>query len=253
MEILQVSSITCKNRSLTIATNARLQEAIIIPNNGKCIKVVALVDDSASRNIMDAAYFEEILDSLGALIQGKDLVGAGRNWLPTFGAWRGKVETGGVSVWAHWEIIDLGGSTKMILGWPWLRDVGVVHDYAMDIIQVTGEEGLKKLQPAQVDNWRREEVPKYGGAGTVQQPPTNKAQPAEGSTPSKPSVSFPLFGHAHCRTLSHWVVLAAEDNKLEDEDDEEQAAEETSTEDSTPSSKEFLDEVLLLGQTFDSR
>lgn len=213
LEILQVSSITCENGSFTIVTNARLQEAIIIPNDGKCIEVVVLVDNSASRNIMNVAYFKEILDSLGALIQGKDLVGTGGNWLPTFGAWRGKVETGGVSVWAHWEIIDLGSSTKMILGQPWLRDVGAVHNYVTDIIQVTGEEGSKKLQPAQVDNWRREVVPKYGEARTVQQPPTDKAQPAEGSTLSKPSVSFPLFGHAHCRTSSCWVVLAAEDNE----------------------------------------
>lgn len=253
LEILQVSSITCKNGSLTIATNARLQEAVIIPNDRKCIEVVALVDNGASRNVMDTAYFEEILDSLGVLIQVKDLVGAGGNWLPTFGAWRGRVERGGVSVWAHWEIIDLGGSTKMILGWPWLRDVGAVHDYVTDIIQVAGEEGLKKLQQAQVDNQRREEVLKYGGAGTVQQPPTNKAQPAKGSTLSKPSVSFPLFGHACCRTSSHWAVPAAEDNELEDEDDEGHAAEEMSTEDSTPPLKEFLDKVLLLGQTFDSR
>ena len=253
LEILQVSSITCKNGSLTIVTNVRLQEAVIIPNDRKRIKVVALVDDGASRNVMDTAYFEEILDSLRALIQGEALVGTGGNWLPTIGAWRGKIETGGVSVWAPWEIIDLGSSIKMILGWPWLRDVGVIHDYAMDIIQVAGEEGSKKLQPAQVHNRRREEVPKYGGAGTVQQPPTDKAQPAEGSTPSKPSVSFPLFGHAHCRTSSCWAVLAAEDNKSEDEDNEEHTAEEMSTEDSTPPSKEFLDDVLLLGQTFDLR
>ena len=101
LEILQVSGITCKNGSLTIVTNVRLQEAVIIPNDGRCIEVVALVDNGASRNIIDAAYFEEILDSLGTLIQGEDLVGTGGNRLPTFGAWRGKIETGGVSVWVH--------------------------------------------------------------------------------------------------------------------------------------------------------
>ena len=79
LETLQISSITYKNGSLTIATNVRLQEAIIIPNDGKRIKVVALVDDGASRNVMDTAYFKEISDSLGALIQGEDLVGAGGN------------------------------------------------------------------------------------------------------------------------------------------------------------------------------
>ena len=41
--------------------------------------MVALVDDGASRNVMDTAYFKEISDSLGALIQGEDLVGAGGN------------------------------------------------------------------------------------------------------------------------------------------------------------------------------
>ena len=198
LEILQVSSITCKNGSLTIATNARLQEAVIILNDRKRIEVVALVDDGASRNIMDTAYFEEISDSLGALIQGKDLVGAGGYWLPTFGAWRGKIETGGVSVWAHWEIIDLGSSIKMILGRPWLRDVGGVHDYEMDIIQVTGEGGLKKLQPAQMDNQRREEVLKYGGAGTVQQPPTNHPPTRHSllrvSHQASPQLAFPCLG-----------------------------------------------------------
>lgn len=129
LRVLKISSITCEDGAFTIATNARLQEATIITNGGARIEVVALVDDGASRNVMDVGYFEEIEELLGELEEGEDLVGAGGNRLPTCGAWRGKVETGGVVKWAHWEIIDLGGSAKMILGRPWLRDVGAVHNY----------------------------------------------------------------------------------------------------------------------------
>ena len=158
LQVLKISSITCEDGAFTIATNARLQEAMIITNGGDCIEVVALVDDGASCNVMDVGYFKEIEELLGELEEREDLVGAGGNRLLTCGAWRGKVETGGVVKWAHWEIIDLGGLAKMILGRPWLRDVGAVHDYSTDVIHIKGDDGEKEFQLVQVDHRRIEEV-----------------------------------------------------------------------------------------------
>ena len=84
--VLEISSITCEDGTFTIVTNARLQEAMIIMNGGDHVEVVALVDDGASRNVMDVGYFEEIEELLGELEEGEDLVGVGGNRLPTCGA-----------------------------------------------------------------------------------------------------------------------------------------------------------------------
>ena len=143
LRVLEISSITCKNGTFMIATNARLQEVTIIARGRECLEVIALVDDGASRNIMDVSYLWEVAETLGNLVEGEDLVGAGGNRLPTFGAWRGRVETGGIAKWGHWEVIDLGGAAKMILGRPWLRDIGAVHDYLMDVIHIKGEDGKR--------------------------------------------------------------------------------------------------------------
>ena len=53
LRVLEISSITCKDGAFIIATNAGLQEATIITNGGDRVEVVALVDDRASRNVMD--------------------------------------------------------------------------------------------------------------------------------------------------------------------------------------------------------
>ena len=45
LQVLKISCITCKDGTLTIATNARLQEVTIITNGGDHVEVVALVDD----------------------------------------------------------------------------------------------------------------------------------------------------------------------------------------------------------------
>ena len=102
----------CKNGMFTIATNARLQEATIIARGRECLEVIALVDDGVSQNIMDVLYLWEVTETLGNLVEGEDLVGAGGNRLPTFGAWKGRVEMGGIVKWGHWEVIDLGEQQK---------------------------------------------------------------------------------------------------------------------------------------------
>ena len=252
--VLEISSNTCKDGAFTIATNARLQEATIIMNGGDHVEVVALVDDGVSRNVMDVGYFEEIEELLGELEEGEDLVGAGGNRLPTCGAWRGKVETGGVVKWANWEIIDLGGSAKMILGRPWLRDVGAVHNYLTDVIHIKGDDGEKELQLAQVDHRRIEEVV-MGQASEAEhevQLKSPSAQQDKDSTPSRTTAIFLLFGHAHCRTSSHWAALAVEmdDDEGDAGEDEETARE---SRDETPVLKEFLDEVLCLGEVYEAR
>ena len=84
--VLEISSITCENGAFTVATNVRLQEATLITTGGDRVEVVALVDDRASCNVMDVRYFDGIMELLGELEEGEDLVGAGGNRLPTFGA-----------------------------------------------------------------------------------------------------------------------------------------------------------------------
>ena len=191
---------------------------------------------------------------MGELEEGEDLVGAGGNRLLTCGAWREKVETGGVVKWAHWEIIDLGGSAKMILGRPWLRDIGAVHNYLTDVIHIKGDDGEKELQPVQVDHRRIEEVV-MGQASEAEnevQLKSPSAQQDEDSTPSRTAATFPLFGHAHCKTSSHWAALAVEmdDNEGDAGEDEETARE---SRDETLVLKKFLDEVLCIGEVYEAR
>ena len=252
--VLEISSITCENGAFTVATNVRLQEATLITTGGDRVEVVAVVDDGVSRNVMDVRYFDGIMELLGELEEGEDLVGAGGNRLPTFGAWRGKVETGGVVKWAHWEIIDLGGSAKIILGRPWLRDVGAVHDYSTDVIHIKGDEGERELQPAQVDHRKVEEIETRQSLdiGHKEQLEPTTLQHAEDFTLSKTATTFLLFGHARCKTSSRWVALAVEmDEKEEDMMDEEET--EMGTRDEMPMLKEFLEEVLCLGEVYEAR
>lgn len=78
------------------------------------------------------------------------------------------------------------------------------------------------------------------------------AQHDEDFTPNKTTATFPLFGHARCKTSSRWAALAADMD-----DDEEDAGEDEETSrksrDETLVSKEFLEEVLCLGEVYEAR
>ena len=155
--------------------------------------------------------------TLGELGPGEDLVAAGNNPLKTHGAWRGQVEMGAVSTWAHWEVIDLGGAAKMILGCPWLRDVDAIHDYGTDDIRVFDREGHDDFKPAQVDLRRmvkREEVKE------VREVQVQPLEPAKDLTPSVPGAPWPLFGYTRCKTSARWAALAVEEGELEENEEE---------------------------------
>ena len=129
------------------------------------------------------------------------------------------MEMGGIAKWGHWEVIDLGGAAKMILGRPWLRDIAAVHDYSTDVIHIEGEDGKRELKPAQIDHKRMEE---YGPEQEEEE--MRNGQPALPEVPhaEDSTAMFPLFGHARCKTSSCCAALAVEfgDDEEDSVDDE---------------------------------
>ncbi|KAJ7106684.1 hypothetical protein C8R44DRAFT_638333, partial [Mycena epipterygia] len=109
---------------------------------GELVRVRALEDGGAMVSAMCTALYERERHRIGELQHsGKTLRMANGDLVPSMGLWEGYIRFGGKRVCACFEVFPSGGSWSFLFGKPLLEGFGAVHDYAVDLITVPGENG----------------------------------------------------------------------------------------------------------------
>ena len=103
------------------------------------VEAIGTVDDGAELNVVDSVWLESALPILGAVIDNNGATGvrmANNSVQKLVGVTILRIQIGLSEELVPFQVLDSGGSFQVLLGKPWLAQVGAIHFYEVDCLDM---------------------------------------------------------------------------------------------------------------------
>ncbi|GAB1528396.1 hypothetical protein RhiTH_011590 [Rhizoctonia solani] len=132
----------------------------------QAVKSRGTIDAGSQANVLNAALWAANKSSLGPLKPSQTLLQvADGKASQCLGQWTGQVKLAGQAQWSSFEVFDLGGAFKVLLGKPWLTQAKATQPFINNTLHLPGLTPIPNAYPL-VEGWTRKEPNKLNKEGT---------------------------------------------------------------------------------------